>query len=99
MTDPQNPRDTRDARTVRDPGHVRAREISTERRAAKAHGNAPTPERSRSGTGPADTDRLRRRARFLRERSEAMALRDRVQPRRARTARMRQARRMRTFRW
>jgi hypothetical protein len=47
----------------------------------------------------ADTDRLRRRARFLRELNEAKALRQRVQPRRARVARMRQAMRMRTFRW
>ncbi|WP_406531007.1 hypothetical protein [Streptomyces sp. I8-5] len=43
--------------------------------------------------------RRRRRAQFLRELHEAKALRDRVQPRRARAARMRQAMRMRTFRW
>ncbi|MFI9050712.1 hypothetical protein [Streptomyces sp. NPDC053427] len=42
--------------------------------------------------------RRRRRAHFLRERQAAMELRDRVQPRRARAARMRQAMRMRTFR-
>ncbi|MFF2327705.1 MULTISPECIES: hypothetical protein [unclassified Streptomyces] len=47
----------------------------------------------------ADTARRRRRAQFLRELHEAKALRDRVQPRRARAARMRQAMRMRTFRW
>ncbi|MFD8744792.1 hypothetical protein [Streptomyces sp. NPDC059616] len=41
----------------------------------------------------------RPRAQFLRELHEAKALRDRVQPRRARAARMRQAMRMRTFRW
>ncbi|MGW3516774.1 hypothetical protein [Streptomyces hydrogenans] len=46
-----------------------------------------------------DADRRRRRAQFLRELGEAKALRDRVQPRRARAARMRQAMRMRTFRW
>ncbi|MDF6043466.1 hypothetical protein ABZS81_21415 [Streptomyces sp. NPDC005318] len=46
-----------------------------------------------------DTERRRRRAQFLRELHEAKALRDRVQPRRARAARMRQAMRMRTFRW
>ena len=46
-----------------------------------------------------DTERRRRRAHFLRELNEAKALRDRVQPRRARTARMRQQMRMRTFRW
>ncbi|MBB1243181.1 hypothetical protein GL263_06325 [Streptomyces durbertensis] len=49
--------------------------------------------------GTVDTDRLRRRARFLRELSEAQALRERVQPRRARVARLRQQMRMRTFRW
>ncbi|GAB3969369.1 hypothetical protein [Streptomyces sparsus] len=49
--------------------------------------------------GSADADRLRKRALFLRELSEAKALRERVQPRRARAARMRQQMRMRTFRW
>lgn len=49
--------------------------------------------------GAADADRLRKRALFLRELSEAKALRERVQPRRARAARMRQQMRMRTFRW
>ncbi|MBT2490422.1 hypothetical protein [Streptomyces sp. ISL-96] len=44
-------------------------------------------------------DRRRRRAQFLRELHEAKALRERVQPRRARAARMRQQMRMRTFRW
>ncbi len=44
-------------------------------------------------------DRRRRRAQFLRELNEAKALRERVQPRRARAARMRQQMRMRTFRW
>ncbi|MEV7387556.1 MULTISPECIES: hypothetical protein [unclassified Streptomyces] len=46
-----------------------------------------------------DTERRRRRARFLRELAEARALRDRVQPRRAKVARLRHAMRMRTFRW
>ncbi|MFE5512723.1 hypothetical protein ACFQ9J_19430 [Streptomyces sp. NPDC056529] len=46
-----------------------------------------------------DAERRRRRAQFLRELHEAKALRERVQPRRARAARMRQAMRMRTFRW
>ncbi|MFK4224408.1 hypothetical protein [Streptomyces sp. NPDC019890] len=46
-----------------------------------------------------DADRRRRRAQFLRELGEAKALRERVQPRRARAARMRQQMRMRTFRW
>ncbi|MEV7417466.1 hypothetical protein [Streptomyces sp. NPDC089919] len=43
--------------------------------------------------------RRARRAQFLRELHEARELRDRVQPRRARAARMRQQMRMRTFRW
>ncbi|GAA5615079.1 hypothetical protein Spla01_06283 [Streptomyces platensis] len=43
--------------------------------------------------------RRRRRAQFLRELHEAKELRARVQPRRARAERMRQAVRMRTFRW
>ncbi|GAA0482420.1 hypothetical protein ACFQ2B_16565 [Streptomyces stramineus] len=46
-----------------------------------------------------DMERRRRRAQFLRELNEAKELRDRVQPRRARAARMRQQMRMRTFRW
>ncbi|GFH38828.1 hypothetical protein [Streptomyces pacificus] len=46
-----------------------------------------------------DTGRRLRRAQFLRDLHEAKALRDRVQPRRARAARMRQAMRMRSFRW
>ncbi|MBC2902787.1 hypothetical protein [Streptomyces cupreus] len=46
-----------------------------------------------------DAQRRRRRDRFLRELAEARALRDRVQPRRAKAARLRHAMRMRTFRW
>ncbi|MEV3989571.1 hypothetical protein AB0J57_11760 [Streptomyces sp. NPDC049837] len=61
------------------------------------------PEREQDGRAPdrqeSDAERRRRRAQFLRELNEAKALRDRVQPRRARAARMRQAMRMRTFRW
>ncbi|MEU2788443.1 response regulator [Streptomyces sp. NPDC007100] len=49
--------------------------------------------------GENDAARRRRRAQFLRDLNEAKELRDRVQPRRARAARMRQAMRMRTFRW
>ncbi|MEV1062903.1 hypothetical protein [Streptomyces sp. NPDC050263] len=47
----------------------------------------------------ADAERRRRRARFLRDLAEARELRDRVSPRRAKTARLRHAMRMRTFRW
>ncbi|MEU3947249.1 hypothetical protein [Streptomyces sp. NPDC029526] len=46
-----------------------------------------------------EAERRRRRALFLRELAEARALRDRVQPRRAKAARLRHAMRMRTFRW
>ncbi len=46
-----------------------------------------------------DRERRVKRAAFLRELDEAKELRDRVQPRRARAARMRQQMRMRTFRW
>ncbi|MEU3143745.1 MULTISPECIES: hypothetical protein [unclassified Streptomyces] len=51
------------------------------------------------GADETDTERRRRRARFLRELAEARELRDRVQPRRAKAARLRHAMRMRTFRW
>ncbi|GGR49896.1 hypothetical protein ACH4U6_12595 [Streptomyces netropsis] len=71
----------------------------------------PEPARKSRGTGRStkpldraegsetDEERRRRRAQFLRELNEAKELRDRVQPRRARAARMRQQMRMRTFRW
>ncbi|GAA3499035.1 hypothetical protein GCM10019016_061380 [Streptomyces prasinosporus] len=54
-----------------------------------------------AGGGEVDweAERRRRRARFLRELAEARALRDRVQPRKAKAARLRHAMRMRTFRW
>ncbi len=58
-----------------------------------------TPESQPETGAETDAERRRRRAQFLRELGEAKALRDRVQPRRARAARMRQAMRMRTFRW
>ncbi|MEU5521076.1 hypothetical protein ACIQCD_12710 [Streptomyces sp. NPDC093250] len=65
-----------------------------------------TPGRAGNGTGRAagaetepEAERRRRRARFLRDLAEARALRDRVQPRRAKAARLRHAMRMRTFRW
>ncbi|SCF95984.1 hypothetical protein [Streptomyces sp. Ncost-T10-10d] len=60
---------------------------------------APQDTEGRQDPQEADAARRRRRAQFLRELHEAKALRDRVQPRRARAARMRQAMRMRTFRW
>ncbi|MFI0977888.1 hypothetical protein ACH4SP_12915 [Streptomyces sp. NPDC021093] len=66
----------------------------------------PEQDTARAGQEPeqqraqeSDAARRRRRAQFLRELNEAKELRDRVQPRRARAARMRQQMRMRTFRW
>ncbi|MFF8614595.1 hypothetical protein [Streptomyces sp. NPDC015350] len=63
--------------------------------------DAPVPQDTQIPRDEQESDaaRRRRRAQFLRELHEAKALRDRVQPRRARAARMRQAMRMRTFRW
>ncbi|WP_328872409.1 hypothetical protein OHT76_21145 [Streptomyces sp. NBC_00287] len=46
-----------------------------------------------------DVERRQRRNQFLRELAEARELRDRVQPRRAKAARLRHAMRMRSFRW
>ncbi|GHD74467.1 hypothetical protein GCM10010317_087610 [Streptomyces mirabilis] len=51
------------------------------------------------GQPETDAERRRRRAQFLRDLTEARELRDRVQPRRAKVARLRHAMRMRTFRW
>ncbi|MFD7840800.1 hypothetical protein [Streptomyces sp. NPDC059761] len=63
----------------------------------------PDTQPSRENDAPQQPEtaaqRRARRAQFLRELMEAQALRDRVQPRRARAARMRQQMRMRTFRW
>ncbi|MER5539892.1 hypothetical protein [Streptomyces mirabilis] len=53
----------------------------------------------RIGQPEPDAERRRRRAQFLRDLTEARELRDRVQPRRAKVARLRHAMRMRTFRW
>ncbi|MFC0055536.1 DUF4461 domain-containing protein [Streptomyces actinomycinicus] len=62
----------------------------------------PGPEKS-AGRDPAkpesEAERRRRRAQFLRDLAEARELRARVQPRRAKAARLRHAMRMRTFRW
>ncbi|MER7055227.1 MULTISPECIES: hypothetical protein [unclassified Streptomyces] len=70
-----------------EPGTGRGTERSTDR------STEPDAEPER------DAERRRRRAQFLRDLAEARALRDRVQPRRAKTARLRHAMRMRTFRW
>ncbi|WP_443065683.1 hypothetical protein [Streptomyces sp. NBC_00557] len=64
-----------------------------------APGDAGGPA-TRGGSVPeTDAERRRRRAQFLRDLAEARELRARVQPRRAKAARLRHAMRMRTFRW
>ncbi|MGI5376597.1 hypothetical protein ACQEV2_20580 [Streptomyces sp. CA-251387] len=60
---------------------------------------AGPPRDTRDAQEETDAARRRRRAQFLRELAEARELRDRVQPRRAKAARLRHAMRMRTFRW
>lgn len=57
------------------------------------------PEIAEPAAPETDAERRRRRAQFLRDLAEARALRARVQPRRAKAARLRHAMRMRTFRW
>ncbi|MEU8029932.1 hypothetical protein [Streptomyces sp. NPDC049099] len=57
------------------------------------------PETAETATPETAAERRRRRAQFLRDLAEARALRARVQPRRAKAARLRHAMRMRTFRW
>ncbi|WP_373305103.1 hypothetical protein [Streptomyces lucensis] len=64
-----------------------------------ARPSAPGPTRSGRPHPETDAERRRRRAQFLRDLAEARALRARVQPRRAKVARLRHAMRMRTFRW
>ncbi|MDT0424470.1 MULTISPECIES: hypothetical protein [Streptomyces] len=60
----------------------------------------PEPRAEEAPVPPPDRERRRRRAEFLRDLKEARELRERVQPRRARAARMRrQQLRMRSFRW
>ena len=59
----------------------------------------PSEGPSERPTSETEGERRRRRAQFLRDLAEARELRDRVQPRRAKTARLRHAMRMRTFRW
>ncbi|MGX8907300.1 hypothetical protein AB8O64_19195 [Streptomyces sp. QH1-20] len=73
----------------------RGREPAPEAREA----GIPTEPLDRAEGSETEGERRRRRAQFLRELNEAKELRDRVQPRRARAARMRQQMRMRTFRW
>ncbi|MEU9634373.1 hypothetical protein ACGFZZ_38000 [Streptomyces tendae] len=62
-------------------------------------GRGAAPGAQPEGEPEREAERRRRRAQFLRDLAEARQLRDRVQPRRAKTARLRHAMRMRTFRW
>ncbi|MEN8649965.1 hypothetical protein ABCR94_04745 [Streptomyces sp. 21So2-11] len=62
-------------------------------------GEEPEQTRDEQPEPESEAARRRRRAHFLRELHEAKELRDRVKPRTARAARMRQQMRMRTFRW
>ncbi|MFG2680739.1 hypothetical protein [Streptomyces sp. NPDC048392] len=67
--------------------------------AERGTGRGATPRTERGTEPEREDERRRRRAQFLRDLAEARQLRDRVQPRRAKTARLRHAMRMRTFRW
>jgi hypothetical protein len=72
------------------------------KRTAKPAADEPVePPVEDSADGPVEdpSERRRRRAVFLRELAEARALRERVQPRRTKAMRLRQAARMRTFRF
>lgn len=89
---PDGARRKRDGRGTPDaPGPHEVRDAPQARDPQDPQGSGDAPE--------SDAQRRRRRAQFLRELHEAKALRDRVQPRRVKAARMRQAMRMRTFRW
>ncbi|WP_328658264.1 hypothetical protein [Streptomyces sp. NBC_00334] len=68
-------------------------------RRGTGRGAEPSAEPDRDPEPAREAERRRRRAQFLRDLAEARQLRDRVQPRRAKTARLRHAMRMRTFRW
>jgi hypothetical protein len=67
------------------------------KRTAAPAATEPATESEPAEETPAE--RRRRRAVFLRELAEARALRERVQPRRTKAMRLRQAARMRTFRF
>ncbi|MGW2511807.1 hypothetical protein ACWC0A_20775 [Streptomyces scopuliridis] len=69
------------------------------REAAQADSQAGGQAGGQDDARESEAERRRRRAQFLRELNEAKALRERVKPRQARAARMRQQMRMRTFRW
>ncbi|MFJ3527874.1 hypothetical protein [Streptomyces sp. NPDC090132] len=81
------------------PGLRDARDTGDTRETDAQESDAQETDAQETDAQETDAQRRRRRAQFLRELHEAKALRDRVQPRRVKAARMRQAMRMRTFRW
>ncbi|MEU6909647.1 hypothetical protein ABZ935_30625 [Streptomyces coeruleorubidus] len=88
----------RPGRTAR-PGKAARTERAEQADVPSAADTSDAPRMLGGTTSETDAERRRRRARFLRDLAEARELRDRVQPRRVKTARLRQAMRMRTFRW
>ncbi|MFJ2674002.1 hypothetical protein [Streptomyces sp. NPDC087525] len=110
---PDEDREGRDERAARSAADAPAEAETREAVQAETREAAGAGSREAAGAGsrdetrsepPADAqeseaERRRRRAQFLRELNEAKALRERVKPRQARAARMRQQMRMRTFRW
>ncbi|MFJ8541790.1 hypothetical protein ACIRFH_07165 [Streptomyces sp. NPDC093586] len=91
-------RDTHDTSSPsEEPG--KRRTTGTRPRTGPEHGPGPGPGPEYRPGPEAEAERRRRRAQFLRDLAEARELRDRVQPRRAKAARLRHAMRMRTFRW
>lgn len=77
----------------------RAERTGRLRRVEQSERSEQAEQAERIGQPETDAERRRRRAQFLRDLTEARELRDRVQPRRAKVARLRHAMRMRTFRW
>ncbi|MFJ2632807.1 hypothetical protein ACIO6U_12785 [Streptomyces sp. NPDC087422] len=77
----------------------RSADRSADRTADRSADRTADRSPGRSPARDTDIERRRKRALFLRELNEAKELRERVQPRRARVARLRQQMRMRTFRW
>ncbi|MER6310130.1 hypothetical protein [Streptomyces sp. NPDC001657] len=111
MPDPQWTDDTHDAYDTGPGARMNGRQAAPDDGPLKGplHGALDVPPNAPldapmdgAGTAPeteSEAARRRRRAQFLRELHEAKELRNRVQPRRVRAARMRQAMRMRSFRW
>ncbi len=97
------PRDapSHDAQDIRGAQNIRGPQEPPGPQGTSGARDLPGTQILRAPRNPHETDaeRRRRRAQFLRDLAEARELRDRVQPRRAKVARLRHAMRMRTFRW